>query len=1155
MGAGSPQYVAGPVATISKTLGGGLNTSSGPLGVADNESPDLQNIEFDKFGSILKRNGYQPLNTTPTYGATGTPQGLYWYTNPISRQMVKVDNGHIFAMDSLSGSFRDVTGGISMVAGGVDANTVALLHFDGINTSASFTEQTGKTVTVPMSFDSYTKFLSHFDGTQGVVSFLDTATGKTITNTANYDSYTKLMLHLSATPFVDACSSPKAITNSNTSLDTTNTWNTYATAYFAGTNAELTTPNSADFQLGSGDFTLEADVRIDPSQTAGTIGCITSQFVGGAGSNEGWMFGIDTTEVSFFYTTNGSTEKYVYFAYAFTKGIFYNIVVQRNTTGLRAFVNGVPVGSVYNIALDSIYASTRVQRVGSDSGGYGYWFKGNMAEVRVSKGIARYPTAGFTPPTAPFGQVYVDTSVKKFGTGSARFLGGGENLSLAASADFNFGTGDWTIDAWAYWVNNGVASQGIMGLGDDNSTTGAWGFYFNSSGVISYEWNDGSDHNKTGGSITAGSWNHLAVIKYGNNLYIAVNGVLSAPTDVTGKSFGEGTDALVFGYATYAGVKYYSMCNIDELRISKGIARWTANFTPPTYSYGQVYADTSTKEFGISSGCFLGGGEYISMADSADWSFGSGAFTIDSWYSFENTNTQVLFFQTDGGTNYVGMQYTTATNVLNFYVYQSGYTLSFTCPFTPTIGTWYHLAVIRGWSGGANTWAITINGVHQTLTLTAGSYSIALPDVGGAFCIGGYSGSTANLTGNIDEFRVSKGIARWTSDFTPSTSPYGYYQLQDFETFLTYLLGSDESNVPWKYDGTNTCSSMTVLTGLTGCKLIKQFQNYCVMANVRISGVKYGSRIMWSAIKTIDTWDAADYIDISKDDGDEITGLRVLGDRLCVYKNNSIYVVSFTGDADVPFVVQKTNSAVGCAAPFSIQEWGNGHVFLSYDGVYFFDGNSSEKMTDRINDTVLSFNNTQLINAVSMYQKNKCRYWLGVATATYNNFVLTWNSFLNSWSKYAGMSTSAMTIVRVGGTEERPYFSDYSGTAFRADYGVDDCPSNVVTAVAPYYETNWKSYDDICDKKGVPHIYIVNRTETTTTNLAVSWYYDFNTSSHNTRTVSLLSQNGLVSTGYTQRIDLSGRGRFVKIRLSEAGTGTAFRVDGLGAMVTLESMA
>ena len=49
-----------------KTLSGGLNSTAGPFGLKDNESSDLQNIDFDQFGSILKRNGYSNLNSVST---------------------------------------------------------------------------------------------------------------------------------------------------------------------------------------------------------------------------------------------------------------------------------------------------------------------------------------------------------------------------------------------------------------------------------------------------------------------------------------------------------------------------------------------------------------------------------------------------------------------------------------------------------------------------------------------------------------------------------------------------------------------------------------------------------------------------------------------------------------------------------------------------------------------------------------------------------------------------------------------------------------------------------------------------------------------------------------------------------------------------------
>ena len=54
-------YTSSSVPTSDTALNGGLNSTAGALELKDSESSDLQNVDFDKFGSILKRNGYQVL--------------------------------------------------------------------------------------------------------------------------------------------------------------------------------------------------------------------------------------------------------------------------------------------------------------------------------------------------------------------------------------------------------------------------------------------------------------------------------------------------------------------------------------------------------------------------------------------------------------------------------------------------------------------------------------------------------------------------------------------------------------------------------------------------------------------------------------------------------------------------------------------------------------------------------------------------------------------------------------------------------------------------------------------------------------------------------------------------------------------------------------
>ena len=90
---------------------------------------------------------------------------------------------------------------------------------------------------------------------------------------------------------------------------------------------------------------------------------------------------------------------------------------------------------------------------------------------------------------------------------------------------------------------------------------------------------------------------------------------------------------------------YFFNGYLDELRISKGIARWTSDFTPPSSPYGKVATVTSQKKFGTASGEFKGSGEYLSLADSDDWNVGSGDFTIDAWVKWNSVSDTAFFFK------------------------------------------------------------------------------------------------------------------------------------------------------------------------------------------------------------------------------------------------------------------------------------------------------------------------------------------------------------------------------------------------------------------------------------------------------------------------------------------------------------------------------
>jgi len=361
---------------------------------------------------------------------------------------------------------------------------------------------------------------------------------------------------------------------------------------------------------------------------------------------------------------------------------------------------------------------------------------------------------------------------------------------------------------------------------------------------------------------------------------------------------------------------------------------------------------------------------------------------------------------------------------------------------------------------------------------------------------------------------------------------------------------------------------MAVPAGLTTSKYVRLFNNYLFLGNVAVGGTSMPSRIYWSNIKDTSTWDSDQFIEVAKDDGTEITGLKVLQDRLVVYKHKAIYNVFFTGDADFPFILPgggKSNSAVGCIAPWSIQEVENMHVFLAPDGIYCYDGSSSLKTSYKIQKTLDGLNQSRFTQAVSSVYKPKNRYQLALpsASATQNDRVIVWDYFNNAFSQYVGMSPSSLCTFFVEGITEQPYFADYSGYVYRMDFGSTDYPLNTATAINAYYYTNWKTFDDLCDQKGIPNVYLYYATGNAVLTLAYS--YDFESKDQYTQTISLAGGTDVYGTavygtgvysasgGAVVRRDLTGRGRVVRFKFANAVIGEGFQIDGFGSYAHLET--
>lgn len=377
---------------------------------------------------------------------------------------------------------------------------------------------------------------------------------------------------------------------------------------------------------------------------------------------------------------------------------------------------------------------------------------------------------------------------------------------------------------------------------------------------------------------------------------------------------------------------------------------------------------------------------------------------------------------------------------------------------------------------------------------------------------------------------------------------------------LTKTGGTGDSTIAYTLFGVDA--------NITKAKYVEDYNNYLFLANVSVGSTVFPTRIYWSNLQDPTTFLTTSFIEVAINDGQQITGMKVLGDNLIIFKTRSIYIVSFTGDPDIPFILQgggKSNSDVGCAAPFSIQEVTNGLMFLSFDGLYYFDGSNSSKVSDRINPTILGLNSTRLSQTRSMVQHNKHRYLFSVpsSSSSTNDTVITWDWYLNAFSIYSGINASSMCTTFASGYVEKIYFGDYAGFYYQMDNGSNDNPLNISTPINAYYYTNWKTFGDIMDEKAIPNIVLYYQNNNAVLTFAYS--YDFNNSDTYSLTISTGGSTDVYGTGVygiavyagtggaQQRLDLNGRGRVIRFKFANMNASETFRIDGLGQLPNMET--
>jgi len=194
--------------------------------------------------------------------------------------------------------------------------------------------------------------------------------------------------------------------------------------------------------------------------------------------------------------------------------------------------------------------------------------------------------------------------------------------------------------------------------------------------------------------------------------------------------------------------------------------------SPLTITNHSTTFDTSIKKLGSAS-MNIASGQYLEISDFNHFVGTSSGF-FAGFFRFTTDQDCVLLHQGSSSSDQFYIRYSASGHTINVFSASGGSTqLSFTIPFTPSTGTWYHIAFNRN---GTTEWAGFIEGVKQTVTYTTGSASTSLANQSGSVFIG-YRPYAADLQflGKVDNIEFSR-VSRQTATFTPPTIEYGTNQ-------------------------------------------------------------------------------------------------------------------------------------------------------------------------------------------------------------------------------------------------------------------------------------------------------------------------------------------------------------------------------------------
>ena len=384
--------------------------------------------------------------------------------------------------------------------------------------------------------------------------------------------------------------------------------------------------------------------------------------------------------------------------------------------------------------------------------------------------------------------------------GSAYFDGTGDFLTVADNAAVNLSAGDFTIEGWFYALENTdtiINKDGLYAVAYPQ-----YDVALNASNKLQVQFGAGNQASTPCSTYTGtttvsfNSWNHFAAVRTGSTIKIFLNGNQEVSTPQV-QPIVAGPRTLDIAIQRSQFPTHWNGY-LAEFRIIKGTALYTASFTPPTTpltaiantsflfsganagiidstmqnnieTVGDAKISTTLSKFGGSSIYFDGTGDSLSAQGSTTYALRTGDFTVETWFYLTSAgNVYPVIVSSYDGTNGPIIRFgnTGFGQKLQVMINPSTTATVWSCSLTQAeaLNTWYHVALVRQ-SGVCK---LYLNGTLQNIGNGANPTTYPYTSFDATASIGTSALLVADgFTGYIDDLRITRGLARYTANFTP----------------------------------------------------------------------------------------------------------------------------------------------------------------------------------------------------------------------------------------------------------------------------------------------------------------------------------------------------------------------------------------------------